>query len=343
MLRSRIFQVIAASCLASLVAPLVGLAPASAVAADVAVAGSPETKQYLIATTDQASQSILVLDPSVEDWSAAGNHKALKWSWRPSEAKGFTEPDLGWRNVDEAKLRYSAKDDTRYVLATASYGFVGLIHYPSGKRKWSVNADDGVAPLDNPHSAELLPDGNVAAAASSGGWLRVYTASQGPDSDTYVEYKLPGAHGVQWDPESKLLWAVGDNHIVALEYGGTPANPTLTEVRATELPTPHGHDLQPVYGDSDAFWVTTGSQVYQYRKSTDTITTDYPMSELLNRSGVKAVSTNPATGQVLQTKPKIGCATTWCTDTVDLFGPDAARTRPAAQFYKARWWVVENR
>lgn len=335
MLRSRLLAVLTAACLAALVGPT----PASAT--DAAVAGAPH--RYLIATTDQASERILVLDPSVGDWRATGNRKALKWSWAPSAADGFTAPDLGWRYVDEVKLRYSAKDDTRYVLATASYGFVGLIHFPSGKRKWSVNADDGVAPLDNPHSAELLPDGNVAAAASDGGWLRVYTASQGPDSDTYVEYPLPGAHGVQWDAKRRLLWAVGDHHIVALAYGGTPANPTLTEVRATELPTPHGHDLQPVYGDHDAYWVTTGTQVYQYRTSTDTFTTDYPLADRLNRSGVKAVSTNPATGQVLQTTPRAGCATTWCTDTVELFGPDAERTRPDAQFYKARWWVAERR
>lgn len=297
--------------------------------------------RYLVAGTDQASQKILVLDPSVEDWAVANTRKALKWSWAPSPKNGFPDPVPEWRNVDEAKLRYSEKYDTRYVLTTASYGFVGLIHYPSGKRAWSVNADDGTAPLDNPHSAELLPDGNVAAAASTGGWLRVYTASQGPDSEEYVQYDLPGGHGVLWDPERELLWALGDYHLVALKVGGTPAEPTLTEVKKTELPAPHGHDLQPVYGDTDRLWVTSGSRVYQYMKSTNSFTADYPMAEKLDRYGVKAVSNNPATGQVVETKPKAGCATTWCTDTVEFFGPDITRTREGAQFYKARWFVED--
>ncbi|WP_026256988.1 DUF6528 family protein [Actinopolymorpha alba] len=320
----------------SVAAGILSGAPTSAGAA-------ADEQQYLVAGTDQASQRILVLDPSVENWNEANNSKALKWAWQPTAADGFTEPTPGWRLVDEAKLRYSRKYDTRLVLATASYGFVGLIRYPSGKRQWSVNADDGIAPLDNPHSAELLPDGNVAVAASTGGWLRVYTASQGANSQTYVQYNLPDAHGVQWDPETRMIWALGGHHIVALKYGGTPAQPTLTEVRSTELPSLWGHDLQPVYGNPDRFWVTTGSRVYQYSVSKDEFTTDYPDSDKLDRVGVKSVSTNPGTGQILQTRPKAGCATSWCTDTVEFFGPDTTRTRPGTQFYKARWWVAESR
>jgi hypothetical protein len=299
--------------------------------------GSPA--RYLVAGTDQATQQILVFDPAATDWS--GDGRAVTWAWSPRAKYGFAEPLPEWRLVDEVKLRYSRKYDTRFVLTTASYGFVGLVHYPSGMRKWSVNADDGVAPLDNPHSAELLPDGNVAAAASSGGWVRVYTASQGPNSQTYVEFPLPGAHGVLWDPQGRVLWALGDAHLVALEVGGPPAAPTLREVRRTALPTPYGHDLQPVYGDIDRLWVSTGSRVYMYVKSADSFTSDYPMADKLDRAAVKAVSNHPVTGQVVQTRPKAGCATTWCTDTVEFFGPDTTRTRTGAQFYKARWLVQD--
>jgi hypothetical protein len=297
--------------------------------------------RFLVAGTDQASQQILVFDAAKTDWSHAQDSAALKWSWAPTAKNGFPQPVPEWRLVDEAKLRYSTKDDTHYALTTASYGFVGLIHYPSGKRKWSVNADDGVAPLDNPHSAELLPDGNVAAAASSGGWVRIYTASQGPDATHFAEYDLPGAHGVLWDPEGEVLWALGDHDLVALAVGGTPAEPTVTEVRREPLPTTYGHDLQPVYGDTDRLWVSTNTRVYQFVKSTGVFATGYPLAAKVDRASVKAVSNHPVTGQVVQTRPKAGCATTWCTDTVEFFGPDTARTRPDAQFYKARWFVAD--
>jgi hypothetical protein len=72
---------------------------------------------------------------------------------------------------------------------------------------------------------------------------------------------------VFWDGDAGLLWALGGNELVALRLGGTPAQPTLTEVRRTALPTPKGHDLQPVATDPDRFWINTGTQVYQYSKA----------------------------------------------------------------------------
>ena len=37
-------------------------------------------------------------------------------------------------------------------------------------------------------------------------------------------------------------------------------------------------------------------------------------------------------------RPKSGCRTTWCTDTVDFAVPAATRTIPGAEIYKARVW-----
>jgi hypothetical protein len=289
----------------------------------LAPAAAHAGNRYLVAGTDQATEQVQILDPKAE---------ALRWSWAPAASTP------GWDNVDEAKLRYSRRYRGHFLLTTASGGFVGLIHYPSGRTKWSVNSDDGQAPLDNPHSAELLPDGNVAAAASTGGWVRVYTASVGAGSTTHAQYALPGGHGVLWDPERRVLWALGDDHLVELEVDGTRRDPVLTEVKRTALPTLHGHDLQPVYGDTDRLWITTNAGVYQYSKSADAFSAVAPE---LDKPFVKAVSNNPATGQVLETRPKAGCATTWCTDTLEFYGPTATWTLPGAQFYKARWWVAD--
>lgn len=47
---------------------------------------------------------------------------------------------------------------------------------------------------------------------------------------------------------------------MALGLGGTPGQPELTEVRRTPLPTPKGHDLQPVAARPDRLWITSKSK-----------------------------------------------------------------------------------
>ncbi|WP_086826467.1 DUF6528 family protein [Allokutzneria sp. NRRL B-24872] len=282
-----------------------------------------------VVTTEQASKKIMVFDPAVASWGGSG---ATKWSWSPTSANGFSA--TGWSNPSDARLRANTPHGGQVLVTAASGGFLGVASFPSGKRKWSV----AVPGADNPHAAEVLPNGNVAAAASHGGWIRLYAASQGASATKHAQYNLPGGHGVLWDPQGNVLWALGDNHLVALKVGGTAASPTLTEARKVALPTKGGHDLQPVYGDKDRLWVTTGSKAYQFSKSSGAFKTDYAHAGAANRSGVKAVGNHPQTGQLIEAKPKAGCRTTWCTDTIDFFGADAKRTRSGAEFYKARFW-----
>jgi len=154
-----------------------------------------------------------------------------------------------------------------------------------------------------------------------------------------VEFVLPGGHGVFWDDRRDLLWAIGDDHLVALEVGGTPAAPTLTEVRRAELPTSGGHDLQPVAADPDRLWLTTSEAVYQYSIEEDAFHSDFPGAETINRAAVKSVGDEGASGQVLTTFVQPGNVCTWCTDTVTLHLPTEAFQLDGAQIYKARWWV----
>ncbi|MFK7692459.1 DUF6528 family protein [Paenibacillus sp. HJGM_3] len=290
------------------------------------------TTSYDIVTTDQSgSGSILVFDRTAADWNAAG---AVKWSWAPSASNGFASPTPGWGRPSDAKLRYNCLFGGYWMVVTDSYGLAAIVPYPAkNDKKWSINLGTG----PNLHSAELLPNGNIAIAASTGGWVRVYTSSQGPTSTTNVQYALEAAHSVLWDPAGNQLWALGKNYLVALTIGGTASAPTLTEKLKIALPTLNGHDLQPVIGDPDRLWVSTGSAVYQYVKSTNSWSSTFAGASSISRVGVKSVSNDPG-GQVVETVPKAGCATTWCTDTADFFLPGATRTKTGSQFYKARFW-----
>lgn len=282
-----------------------------------------------VVVTDQARDQITVLDTR-SDWN---DPRAVRWSWRPTADQGFADLLDNWGLPDEAKLR--TYRHRRYLLTTDSYGLAAMVPYPSGTGSYWAG---DVGRSANPHSIEVLPDGNVAVAASTGGWVRVYTASQGPRSTDHTEFAFPGAHAVYWDAGRALLWTVGDHEVVGLTVGGTAAAPTLTPSVRHALPTPWGHDLQPVAG-RDRLWVSTGSRVYQLDPRTGVFHDDYRGAESIDVTGIKSVTTNPTTGQTLTTAPEPGTGCTWCTATVRLHLPTDSHTLPDAQIYKARWWV----
>jgi len=288
----------------------------------------------LIIAGDQGRRRLLVLDAHKRSWSKG---RGVKWSWRPDPKRGYRDVAHSWGSASDIRVRRLR--GRTYVVTAQGGGFAGVIEYPTGRRLWAVDAGRA----NSLHGAELLPNGNVAVAASRGDWVRVYAASRGRAARTHAQVPLEGAHGVLWDPARKFLWALGRDHLIALRVRGTARRPTLKVVKRTKLPSASGHDLAPVYGDRHRLWITTHYGVYQYDKRKDTFTTRYRYAERVNKRIVKSVGNHPRTGQVLLTRPKWGCATSWCTDTLEFFGPgrrNATRVLPGAQFYRARWFVT---
>ncbi|CAG7644563.1 DUF6528 family protein [Paenibacillus allorhizosphaerae] len=287
-----------------------------------------------IAVTDQASRRILVFDSERKDWNSA---EALKWSWSPSALNGFSDGPKGWGLPSDVKLRRNTAHGGESMIVCDSYGLAAIVPYPAGNaRQWSQTIPG------NLHAVELLPDGNIAIAASTGGWVRLYASSQGPDAEKHSHYDLPGAHGVLWDPQENLLWTIGDDWLVPLNVCGTASDPELAEDsdRKIRLPSRWGHDLYPVYGDADKLWVTTNSAVYQYSKSANTFLTNYAGADEINRMHVKGIG-NQLSGQVVQTAPREGGLYAWTTDTVRSFSPNETFSVTNGAFYKARIWCAE--
>ncbi|NUS53809.1 MAG: hypothetical protein HOV66_02950, partial [Streptomycetaceae bacterium] len=301
--------------------------------------GNAATGDYWVVAGDQAGGQLLAFDPAVTDWNTAA---AVKWSWKPTTAEGFSSAEVSAAGlVSDFKLRTWGSGQ-RFVYA-ASTNLAAIVAYPGGNRVWAQ-----VIP-GNLHSAELLPDGNIAIAASTGGWIRVYASSQGPSASAYAQFDLAQAHAVVWDPAITRLWVIGQDpvtkqHILtALRIGGTPAHPALAEdvTWRAVLPTAWGHDVYPYAYDTGKLWVTTNSGDYLFDKATKSFTV--PASG--GRTAVKSIGNQPS-GQLVETQadaaksPAGPCAAVndWCTDTVDFFGPAATRTRTGARFYKARVW-----
>jgi hypothetical protein len=102
---------------------------------------------------DQSTNRVIIADIAA---------RTIVWEWKPtgtlSNASWFT-------NMSDAKPVLN----NQYILATASTGGVALIRIADKKTVFYTYAGNG-----NTHSAELLPDGNIVAACSTGGYLILF-------------------------------------------------------------------------------------------------------------------------------------------------------------------------
>lgn len=336
-------------------APLVLSAP---VAPAVAAADD-----YPILAGDLKSRQLMVLDPTVTDWNSSS---AVKWTWAPTAGRGFSSSEVAaFNGGSDFRLRNVATGSGQRIALSDTWGLAAVISYPAGHRIWAT----AVPGVDNLHSVELLPNGNVAVAASGAGYIRVYAASQGANATAYGEFPLKNAHAALWDPQINRLWVGGDEPkigpdgnpmigsdgqpvmtgvLTTLEIAGSPAAPILREdvSRHVQLATAYTHDVSAYYHDTEKLWITTGSRAYLYDKVNETLSP--AKSAGADRKSVKSIGNQPS-GTVVETMidkdktPQGRCYTDntasyrdWCTDTVDFFGPDTKRTRTGAAFYKAR-------
>ncbi|MFB6890277.1 DUF6528 family protein [Kitasatospora sp. NPDC056327] len=293
---------------------------------------------WAVAVVDQASRRVLVLQ-SAEELSALAafggqDGRPVVWSWSADAAGDVRDldPRRSWEHPDEAKSR--VRHGRRYLLTTASGGLAAVVDTTTGAVAWATDT----GPAANPHSAELLPDGNVAVAASTGGWVRLYAASLGPRSTAHAEFRLPGAHGLHRDGRTGLLWALGDETLTALRVGGTAAAPTLTAERTVPLPERGGHDLAPVLAAPGRFWVSTAAHLWRYDPAADRFSRIRLGSERAERE-IKSVGDEPGTGRLLTAAPDHTGPCSWCTSVLTLHRPDGARSLPGTHLYKARWWT----
>jgi WD40 repeat protein len=290
----------------------------------------PITGHELIVLCDQQSQSVILTETGI---LRAHRERRLDltalWSWSPASYAELADllPSRSWINVSEAKQ--TETPDGTLLLTCASGGMAVAFNRSRGSTYWATN----VPGSSNLHSLEMLPDGNIAVAASTGGYIRLYTASQGPRSSHYVQHPLPGAHAGQ-----RLLWALGTSELHALAVDGTRAAPGVTLRRRLALPDEDGHDLAPVIGAPDDRWVTTGRHVYRVSLTTGTFTRATAPNGI-DRAHVKSISQHPATGQVIMVSPDDRTSCSWCSSRVDFADPNRQDALIGTSVYKARWWL----
>lgn len=263
---------------------------------------------------DQNSKKVILLKLD-SDWNDSSK---VIWSWSAIESLEIPENEKGWYDyLAEAK---PVKQSSQLLIAGGSGGGVALVR--SNDKKILFHAYGG----ESPHSAELLPDGNIVAASSQDNLLRLFYAV--PNRTKYVDLALPSAHGVVWDFKRNYLWALGLDTLYAVKYLAAES-PALAIINRYALPSHDGHDLFPRM-NGQTLLVTTQKGVYEFDPQTGIFRALEPFSKFGDVKSIAELSDNSGVAIVQGIFQ-------WWNDTVMLFNPEQNKRMYGARIYKARW------
>ncbi|WP_315817678.1 DUF6528 family protein [Paraflavitalea speifideaquila] len=271
---------------------------------------------------DQKNARIIIVD--------VANGNAITWEWKATAAYAMIRSGAqGWfSNLSEAKLVYNGK----YILATASGGGVALINVSSKKAIWFDYAGG------NTHSAELLPNGNIVTASTTGGYLMIFTTDSyiNDESAQTAPIAFEDVHNVVWDHARQRLYAAGKNKLKVFTYNGSCRSPKLTLQTTYTMPEGNAHDLFPVHGSTTDLWLTNSGHIYKFNVSTGVFTL------VKTISSVKTVSSGPTGYQTIIAQANNTGGETWRTNQVLDINGAVVYKNTAIGLYKARWKLVNT-
>lgn len=305
---------------------------------------------------------LVVYEPSV---------KEPVWSWMPPDDQKSQYAFLSHKSATEAK--WAANDGSR-IAAILGDGVV-VLSFPDAKIEFAAKSPGNI------HSLEVLP-GNVLAVADDDnaedaetGGVRLYSMDH-PDAAPVQVTGLAASHGLLWDVNEQVLWAVGTNstpykpknpkavhqRLVAYQYnpksdppllvvGDYPfaSNPETDDPRYVEGP----HDIVGVPNERRVL-ITTDRDVHTFdteARAFDPVETrlrDFVSmhternDKKLPRSSLKSVGIAPS-GLIVYAQPQ------WGADyptTIDFYAPKDHATiepetiDPHGDIYKARWYCA---
>ncbi len=252
--------------------------------------------------------------------------KRIVWEWRPDQSSAIKPEHVGWfKYPSDAKVVYGGAA----ILTNASGGGVALIRIADKKVLFYAYAGG------NPHSSELLPDGNIVTASSTGNVMTVFRVDtlQFPDKvyrDTLV---LAFGHNVVWDGKQRVLWSAAQDQLKIFAYNNlNPFAPRFVVKDYVTLPEKGAHDLFPVYGE-EALWLTNEKATYKY----DVIKKKLSVVPLPWHN-VKSVSSGPKGLPTVIVIPD-GTPGSWWTDQIRSFDQSVVFKQVGLKIYKARWFV----
>lgn len=291
-----------------------------------------EKEKPIVLDFDQQADPVVYTDQmrfAYVDRTQAGIYnlasQSVEWSWTVQDTPLMKDYKDYFSTLDEVKPVNHCED----LLVCSNSGGVAMIHIADKSVKFFA------LPMGQPHSIELLPDGNIVVACSvsgtvEGNMLKVYKVDpQQPFVESYSGHIANySGHNVVWDNYNDVLWATADDVINMYSYA--PATATLKLYKSIPLPQSNAHELFPVYGE-EKMWLTTSGNIYKFDIYS------YECTKVAGRTtrNVKCVSSGPKGFPTLIIYPKKD----YYTDTVmDIAGGTHLSVKNA-EFYKARWMV----
>jgi hypothetical protein len=270
-----------------------------------------------VVLAEQSMNRVAILDLSTQK---------IVWHWLPDQSPAIKPEHVAWfKNTSDAKAVYGGTA----ILTNASGGGVALIRIADKKVLFYAYAGG------NTHSSEVLPDGNIVTASSTGNIMTVFHTDtlQFPDKVYSKTILLPFGHNVVWDAQRKLLWSATQNKLKTFTYNFDCRHPDFVLKDSIALPTGGAHDLFPVYNEQ-ALWLSTEKATYVYN-----IREKKLMPAKGSIPNIKSVSTGRAGSPVLIIIPD-GKPGSWWTDEIKALGQqEPVYKQPGLKIYKARWYL----
>ncbi len=245
------------------------------------------------------------------------------WTWR---AKGRRDLPPAFHGLFNSTDDCKPFDGGSKILITSSGGAAALVDRAADKVLFY-----GRAP--NAHSADLLPGGRIAVAAShhrtdKGDRLILFDQAA-PDRELWSE-ELPWGHGAIWDERRRVLWALADEDIRVFELRDWASNaPRLRRVALVPLPEGGGHDFTAVPG-TPFIALSTANRAWLFDRDARRFT---PHPDLGDKAKVKSISHHPA-GRLAYVQAE---GANWWAERIHFLKPPATLHVPGEHFYKVRW------
>ncbi len=293
-------------------AALLAVSLAGCVAA-IGLAARPASQELIVCGWDE----VFILD-------MGSKQPAKLWSWRAKD-----RPEL----PEAMRSKFGTTDDCkpvnggRQILISSSSDGVALVERASGKVLFYGSAGGA-------HSAEMLPRGRIAVAASTSkneGNNSLLVFDSGKSGQPLFQTELTSGHGVVWDERRQLLWALSGRHLRTYRLVNWASDrPELAKADEYELPDGGGHDLSPMDGGR-LLAVTTVRHAWVFDRDSRKFS---PHPDFGDFDNVKCISVHPATGRTAWTKADRGF---WWTATLRFNHPAGVFEMPGERLYKARW------
>jgi hypothetical protein len=191
----------------------------------------------------------------------------------------------------------------------------------------------------NAHSACSLPKERIAVASSTGGdELLLFSLKQsGEKMAPLARLELSGAHGLVWDQDRELLWALGTHELLLVQVRDRDDKTELVVTDRRKLPTAGGHDLSPAR-DKRYLYVTSNTAVYRFDTTQKRFEAFKPLAESI---AIKSIDEHPISGTIAFHQAD-HTNKVWWSDTIGLLEPAGKIVLPDERLYKIRWDIVRD-